>query len=654
MNDTLEFDPLAEILEAPDEAISAAKKREIKNILKSYVGLHDSFCELIQNAMDSVEKREATENSDYKKKISINVNLKENSFSVVDNGTGFSQNEFKSFIAPNISFKSRLGTRGNKGVGVTYIAYGFNRIQIATKNNDYNFEGEIKGGRDWVEDLEGIMGRPFVKKTTIDSSEFDKMDQGAFFKIYYGGENTRPKKLSYFQATNANQWLHILLLKTPLGCINLDNESDRKIDFDLIVTDENGEITNLTNQEALYKYPHLLVQSAVNLKEIKETQRKLIEKGEDATKLPARFSKKAGLYNYYESDDLRNIIKNPIHIKLINEHDIKAYGYFCFSTSLWDHINDNLIGLRKGSRILRGGLLIANNHMIQGDYITIPLTSNIGYQNQCHVVIHLNNAEPDLGRKGFQPEIKEMCEDISVAVVNNLKIWKNLLKADTGEKPNFQKELNLHEWIRDQENYEKEHPLTLKNTNFFNPINEISISSIPQSEQDVIVLFNQLIAGGVIRGIKLLATSQYETYDGVFKHYIDKNTNNHFFCETTNPLGVSDLSLASGKMGPPRVLEYKYNLDALFSEFENGEKNERDIHLAIAWEIGSKWEKNHEIISLLDLDNIDHRPFHGITHIICNSNNRFHVIILKELIEYLNDVKGVQQYQKKYYGSMEE
>ena len=106
MSNPLEFDPLEAILEAPDEAISAAKKREIKNILKSYVGLHDSFCELIQNAMDSVEKREINiSHSNYKKKILINVDLEENSFTVIDNGTGFSQNEFKSFIAPNISFK---------------------------------------------------------------------------------------------------------------------------------------------------------------------------------------------------------------------------------------------------------------------------------------------------------------------------------------------------------------------------------------------------------------------------------------------------------------------------------------------------------------------------------------------------------------------
>ena len=42
---------------ADTEIITAAQKREIKNILKSYVGMYDSFSELIQNGMDAVDKR---------------------------------------------------------------------------------------------------------------------------------------------------------------------------------------------------------------------------------------------------------------------------------------------------------------------------------------------------------------------------------------------------------------------------------------------------------------------------------------------------------------------------------------------------------------------------------------------------------------------
>src|SRR5690606_5886886 len=102
---------------------------------------------------------------------------------------------------------------------------------------------------------------------------------------------------------------------------------------------------------------------------------------------------------------------------------------------------------------------------------------------------------------------------ISVAILNRLKQWRHQLRNDTGAKPQITTQIKLHSWIKEQEKHEERFPINLTNRNFFMPINEISITSIPISEQDVIVLFNQLIAGGVIRGLKLLSTSQYATYD---------------------------------------------------------------------------------------------------------------------------------------------
>jgi hypothetical protein len=288
--------------------------------------------------------------------------------------------------------------------------------------------------------------------------------------------------------------------------------------------------------------------------------------------------------------------------------------------------------------------------MTQGELIAIPLTSNIGYQNQCLIVVHFKDADPDLGRKGFQPELKEVAEKASVAIVNKFKKWKSLLKADSGVKPDISKEIELHEWVKEQEKHETEHPLSLCNKNFFAPVNEISITSEPQSEQDVIVLFNQLIAGGVIRGIKLLATSQVKQYDGVYKFTVKEPLENHVYNKSKNPLGVEELHFNQEFTGPPKILEYKYNLDALIHEFENEYKSEKDIHLAITWEMGDEWRKNYDATSYLDLDNLHLRDFHGLTHVLDSGTTRFHVIALKELIQFLNDVDGVQSYHKERYG----
>lgn len=645
------WDPLLSSKDSDVEIVSAAQKREIKNILKSYVGMYDSFSELIQNSMDAVDRRALSGENGYKRKLWLTIDLLENSFSITDNGVGFNEKEFKAFLAPNISFKNGGSTRGNKGVGATYIGYGFDYLQFGTKGNGHEFFGEMIDGRKWVEDYKGIVTRPVVNACTLDNPVFAKISRGSTFKIKFGGEHTRPKDLSWYSANTPEQWLYLLLIKTPLGSIDYLSENPDNILFDLKVIDKNGNEKTLTDNEAKYIYPHTKIKASVNLKDIIKLQNKLISEGRDASAIPTRYFKSNGIYEHFDTNEIVSLRKNDEEYdKLIREYNVEAYGYFTYSTSVWDQFNDSLAKLRKGYRVLKGGLQLANNNMTQGELISIPLTSNIGYQNQCYIIVHFKDADPDLGRKGFQPELKEAAEKVSVAIVNRFKKWKKLLKSDSGVKPDIAKEIELHEWIKAQENHAEKHPLVLTNKNFFAPINEISITSEPQSEQDVIVLFNQLIAGGVIRGINLLATSQVKQYDGVYKYVVKEPFENHVFDKENNPLGVDELHFNSEHISPPKILEYKYNLDALIQEFESEYKNEKDIHLAVAWEMGSEWQKNYEAISLLDLDNLHQRDFHGLTHILDSGTTRFHVVILKELITYLNDVDGVQEYHKKNYG----
>ena len=55
------FDPLSAKYNGTDQVVILSMKREIGNILNSYVGWFDPFCELIQNALDSVEKQAESE-----------------------------------------------------------------------------------------------------------------------------------------------------------------------------------------------------------------------------------------------------------------------------------------------------------------------------------------------------------------------------------------------------------------------------------------------------------------------------------------------------------------------------------------------------------------------------------------------------------------
>jgi hypothetical protein len=263
----------------------------------------------------------------------------------------------------------------------------------------------------------------------------------------------------------------------------------------------------------------------------------------------------------------------------------------------------------------------------------------------------MNQAEPDLGRKGFQPELSELAERVAVSMVNSFLNWRRHLRKDTGTSPDIESGKNLHDWIREQESHEKDKPLLITRKDCFLPTMEPSLTSEPLNEQDVIALFNQLLAGGVIRGIKVLSTNQHQQYDGIFRCLLHKPMENHIYDKEHNPLGVLK-EHASEFTSQPMVLEYKYSFDALIEDFEKEDKDEKQIHLVVAWIMGEKWQKRYEITPLLHFGHLQHRRFHGGTHVIRNTISgavEFNAIILSELISYINDPDSVQNYQTERY-----
>ena len=138
-----------------------------------------------------------------------------------------------------------------------------------------------------------------------------------------------------------------------------------------------------------------------------------------------------------------------------------------------------------------------------------------------------------------------------------------------------------------------------------------------------------------------MATNERTVYDGLYRVVIEDPTENHLFDERTNPLGILEENIPDELpiISPPQILEYKFNMDALIEDLSTGDKNSNDVDLLIVWESGTEFEENYKITSLIDPDNINLREYHGVTHIATNLNNgqrEFDIIILSELLNYLN------------------
>ena len=188
-----DWDPLATTDASDPGLIVAAQRREIRNILRSYTGYYDLFSEMLQNALDAVERRARERELGYKAKLWLRIDMATSSVSVTDNGCGMSLAQFKSFLRPSLSFKDGANTRGSKGVGATYLGYGFNQLEVATKHEGKTYAGILKYGRQWVDDTTETIIRPMVETHNPTHEAFVTIDRGTSMTVRLTGKDVRPK-----------------------------------------------------------------------------------------------------------------------------------------------------------------------------------------------------------------------------------------------------------------------------------------------------------------------------------------------------------------------------------------------------------------------------------------------------------------------------
>lgn len=149
------------------------------------------------------------------------------------------------------------------------------------------------------------------------------------------------------------------------------------------------------------------------------------------------------------------------------------------------------------------------------------------------MIVHFTEGNPDMGRKVFQPELKSLSERLAVRVVTIFRRYLQHRKPDAGP-PSITASKALHEWRRAQEDYRDRRPLSFQHNGA-----RVSIVSEPQKEQDVIALFHELLAIGLLKGYEIFATSQSEVYDPLYALSYASDAGLRFDRQH-QPLGVSD------------------------------------------------------------------------------------------------------------------
>ncbi|KNZ32353.1 MAG: hypothetical protein AD742_11195 [Methylibium sp. NZG] len=624
-------------------------KPVILNVLNSYTGFYDLFSELVQNALDAVQVKARTD-ATYTPRLWILVDMKSRRVRVTDNGVGMGIDQFKFCFRPNVTFKRGAGLRGNKGVGATYLAYGFSLVRIQSKHANHSIAAILRGGRRWAEDISGVVPRPKLEGKPFDVPELESESSGASFEVILGDSpGERPRDLNWIGARNAKQWLDVLRIKTPLGAVTLRTPPFRPT-VHIQVVDPDGVSTYETSSNAEYYYPHEITGKVASLTDIKTALEKV--PGDAATKFAKLGNEYKKLDCMYEVWDKKAILDDTSDFAsvldaeeaiLVERHKVVVYAAFLSSSKQWSDFNDNVIGLRKGQRIMQGGLQLACDGMVQGDPLVIPLTSTIGYQANAHVVVHLTEGNPDMGRKVFQPELKRMAEKLAVRAVGLFKRHLQHRRPEAGP-PNISASKQLHEWKKAQEAYRDRKPLDLTLNGM-----RLALVSEPQQEQDVVGLFHELLGVGLLKGYRIFATSQSETYDSLYElDYPDSPE--YRYEQAIRPLGVAARYLGSST--EPRVLEYKYDFDGLLDDIEQEVKSQSHIQLVVCWSVSRRYQDKFFFRSLLIGDEGSERVHFGATHQAfaeSSSEMVFEVLVLKDLLNFVADRAAEEARQKQYY-----
>jgi len=650
------FDPLAADDASGPAALSQvfedSRKRDVQNILKSYTGTFDLFSELLQNSLDAVQARQRQESASYEPQIWIFIDIPGRMVRVTDNGIGMSEDELKYCLRPSVSFKKQADLRGHKGVGATFLAYGFSFIKLQSKRDNAGIAVILRQGRQWAEDSSGTIPRPKLGTVEFGVSELAGEKSGTSVEIIVGqSSGERPRDLSWLGARSAEQWYDVLRIKTPLGGVYLSSSKFFPT-INIRVRSSDKEVSEKRKTRAEYYYPHeipnLKVQSLRDVSKAADSiqgdaQTKLL-------KLPAEFKRLQCLYDVWDKDEILaensyfNSALDPEERELIERHSVILYAAFLHSAKLWTEFNDDVLALRKGQKIIHGGLQLATDFMTQGELSVIPLTSAIGYQANSHVIVHFTDGNPDMGRKVFQPELTRLAEKLAVRSVNAFRRFLLYIRPDTGSQ-NIAPDREVYDWKRAQEEFRNHHPLSLTFSG-----KPVSVVSEPRQEQDVIALFHELIGIGILRGFSFLGTSQSDRYDSVFfMNYLDNE--NVLFDAKANRLGVTR-SYNLPYVTEPKILEYKFEFDSLVADFEKEAKYAKHVDFVVCWSAGKQFRERFYLQSLLVGDEGSSRQIFGATHQVFSASQEqpaFELLVLEDLMAWLQDAAGEEARQKLRY-----
>jgi molecular chaperone HtpG len=252
----------------PERKVEEGREvRMAENVLSSYTRAEDLLAEALQNAADAIDERSASD-PDAPRRIEIVLDRQRRSFSVTDTGSGISTAELEVVLAPNVTYKSgqhsknpNRRSRGEKGVGLSFLVFACNRFELETANGEVRQRAVVRDAYQWIES-EGETKRPF-EEVSVFNDLSAKLGSTRYTTVTVSeiAEETFDDDL-FEMSEEELVWL--LRTRTAIGDTSyvfeeIGRSRSRSIDVEFILVDEAGDVGKPITVKDEYALPQELL-----------------------------------------------------------------------------------------------------------------------------------------------------------------------------------------------------------------------------------------------------------------------------------------------------------------------------------------------------------------------------------------------------------
>ncbi|MYS36416.1 histidine kinase/DNA gyrase B/HSP90-like ATPase [Streptomyces sp. KhCrAH-43] len=598
-------------------------KQRVINVIKSYHNAADVIAEPIQNAVDEVLSADSI-NGDGEVRITLDTD--QNTISVRDNGRGISSTDIGKWLAPDVGskradFLSGL-VRGHKGVGLTFLAYGFNLFEIETRTADEHYVVRLENGRSWVEDPKN--NTPPIGHL-VEVHDGGRLDATGSIITIALSPQTEPRSLRHAFPT-AEYAATAIRNQTAAGLIEPPSIT-KKRNLQVTLEYKSGSKTRTVEIPATYRYPHEDLASGMKVLNLGQ-YRKNNKNVEPPKKEQGAYH---ACYWIFSPSDLKELIGARVGEQLaeseevadfLMEHQVHVYALFSYSASYRDQLGENW-KIPKNRKLLHfPSLRVATDGMISSWSREITLTHRGFNVDRTWLLYSLRGIEPDLGRKDFPPNVHDFLRITEELIANRVADQSRpFLRASPPRtaptQPGYvQPAVKAH--------LRRNNPMSPKSLPGFD---HITLQTQPQSEQDVIALYSELVGMGALRHLQPVFYSGFDFYDSYFQY---SPSDTHENVRSKLP-GVDDTDVRDDE----GVAEFKVSADMILADIVAGVKKWTDMKFLVCWEIGKDRKSGGNEVTFSECESAIDRRYHGVTHLARLQSGGDHTIFVISLSHFL-------------------